>query len=512
MTKIDINWDEDDGSFEATFKESGRHGASDDEFLQMLSETKDQQVADFRVGDKVTGTISAISDHSDDVTIEIGTKTSAVMSKQELLEPDQDKVYKPGDSVEAFVVSKSGGEIVLGRSMSHRVAKDQALDSAYSAGLPVRGKVLKANKGGFDVQVLGKSAFCPVSQMDTKFVKEDEKDRYLGKEFDFLIEQMSGRNIVVSRAALLRKAQSEQLAVIKGRLGENPVFDGVVTELRDFGAMVDFSGINGMVHISEVSHSRVSHVSEVLQIGQTVKVKVLSIDEQKGLPRVGLSIKQAGENPWDAAADKLAVGQNYSGRVVRLETVGAFVEISPGLEGLIHISEMSWGKRINHPKEILKVGDVVNIRVLAVDLNSRRISLSLKSLDDDPWQKVERDLKPGTICKGKVSSLKGFGAIIDLEQGVTGMLPTGVLKAAYGEAYRRHASPPKDIEVVIAKIDPDERKILLTLPNLAADDGIDTDFKEYVESEKIRQASPAVKEKSTGSFGELLSRSLSGKK
>jgi small subunit ribosomal protein S1 len=510
--KIDITWDVDDGSFDAAFKESGQRIGGDNEFLQMLSEEKGQQITEFRVGDKVVGTISAISEFSDDVTVEVGSKTSAVMSKQELMEPDPTNSYKAGDQIEAFILSKAGGEIVLGRSMSHKVAKDQALDAAYAGELPVKGKVVKVNKGGFEVQVLGKLAFCPVSQMDTKFIKEDEKERYLGGEFDFIIEQMNGKNIVVSRSALLRQTQSEQLDIIKSQLAENSVFDGVVTELRDFGAMVEFKGIVGMVHISEVSHSRVANVSEVLQVGQKVKVKVLTIDEQKGMPRVGLSIKQAGEDPWDAAAEKLSVGQNYSGRVVRLETFGAFVEIFPGLEGLIHVSEMSWVKRINHPKDVLKQGDIVNVRVLSVDLTSHRISLSLKSLDDDPWQKVERELKPGTICKGKVSSLKGFGALIELEQGVLAMLPTGVLKAAFGEAYRKHATPLKELEVVISQIDQAERKILLSLPNLAADDAGATDFKEYVESERVRKAVAAPTEKSLGSFGELLTRSLTAKK
>ncbi len=509
VNKMEIKWDDDDGAFEAAIKGTSQGSDGNEEFLQMLEETKGAELAIFRVGDKVTGTISAISDHSDDVTVEIGSKTSAIISKQELMEPDPERVYRPGEIIEAFLVSKSGGEFVLGRSMSHRVAKDQALESAYSSRLPVKGKVVKENKGGFEVQLMGKTAFCPVSQMDLKFIKEDEKARYLGKEFDFIIDQMSGRNLVVSRSALLRQSQAEQLERLKERLSEGLILDGVVTELRDFGAIIDFSGLSGMVHISEVSHSRLAKVSDALQVGQQVKVKVLSIDEQKGQPRIGLSIKQAGEDPWNTAAEKLAVGQNYVGRVTKLEAFGAFVEIAPGLEGLVHVSEMAWTKRVHHPRDVVSVGDMVETRLLAVDPGTRRISLSLKALGDDPWLRVERELQPGKLVKAKVASLKAFGAIMDLDHGMTGLLPTAVLKAAFGEAFRKHATPPKELEVSVSKVDRDERKILLTLPNLSAGDEAENDYRDYLAGERARTATAGVtQEKSMGSFGELLTRSM----
>jgi small subunit ribosomal protein S1 len=511
-SKFEVKWDVDDGSFDAEFADSRKGLGGDDDFLAMLNSSDIKERASFQVGDAVRGTISAISDHSDDVTVEIGAKASAVIAKQDLYAGHEGKVFRQGDEIEAFVVSRSGGEIILARSLSQRAMGDQALEEAQANGMPVKGKVIKVNKGGFEVQVVGKSGFCPVSQMDLRFIKDEDKDRYIGKEFDFLVEQVSGRNIVLSRSALLKRGQAETIEKVKAAIKDQATYDGTVVELRDFGAIIEFLGLSGMAHISELSHSRVAHVSEVLAPGQDVRVKVLAVDEQKGQPRISLSIKQAMDDPWVEEAGKIAVGESYPAKVTRLEAFGAFAEIRPGIEGLIHVSELSWTKRVHHPREVLNAGDRITARVLSVDSATRRISLSLKSLFDDPWVKVERDLKVGAPAKGKVASLKAFGAIVDLEQGVQGLLPAGVLRHVFGDGFRKHVIPPKEIDVLIGRIDRDTRKILLSLPNVNADDENESEFRDYLQAEAVARESRGREERSVGSFGELLSKTLHSSK
>lgn len=508
MKKYEFNWEEEDSSFE-------NDTANDDsEFRRLFDATagKSDEGVRYRKGEKVRAMIVHLSDDGNDVMVEVGVKDSGIIPKQELLSEDGTFPYKVGDSIEAYVVSKKDAEILLSNSLSHKAMKESAIEDAYGSRIPVRGKVSAVNKGGFEISVLGRKAFCPISQIDLSRV--NDPNAYIGKEFDFLITKMQGRDLVVSRSALLKRKAQEALAELK--VGDE--VDGVVKELRDFGAMVDIGGVIGMMHISEVSFGRISHVSEVLSSGDKVRVKILKIEQQdaQSLPRISLSRKQVQSDPWLEVSEKIKVGDSYTGKVVRLAQFGAFVELFPGVDGLIHLSEMSWLKRVHNPSELLKQGDRVEVRILEIDIEKRRISLSIKSLDADPWLKVSKNFKEGDDYEVQVSSLKNFGALVELTEGVLGLVPRSSLFKAYGESYRKKASPPQKLKVKILRIDQEHRKILLSPAELGQDDESQKDYEEFLKLSSIKPDSSS-KEKSLesgkmGSFGEVLAESMKKRK
>lgn len=503
-SKFEVNWEDDDGSFDKEFSQKKSQEVR--EFEELMNETNATEVKNHFVGDKVKAMVTHLSADSNDVILELGGKVSCVMVKMELLDTNGDLKHQVGDEIEAYIVSKKNGEYVLSFSMGQGVANEEALELAYESKLPVKGKVIKENKGGFEVAILGKNGFCPVSQMDLKFV--EDKSVYLNKEFDFIITKLEKRNVVLSRSELLKRIQKEMLADIKSKLHENMILEGTVEDIRPFGLMVDIGGVTGMVHISEASHSRLVNLHDDFKIEKKVKVKILSIGNEEPIPRIALSIKQVEGDPWDTISEKVNVSEDVTGEIVRLEAFGAFVELSPGIEGLIHVSEMSWVQKVRHPKDILKTGDKVKVRVLSIDALSKRISLTMKSIEDDPWLKIGSHYKENSTYKASVQSLKGFGAICELEVGLSGLLPMGTIKKAFGESFKKHVSPPKELEVMIARIDQNEKKILLTLPNIESEDDDDQDVKEYLQKQEVKEA-PVSKD--TGSFGELLKKSMNKK-
>ena len=264
--------------------------------------------------------------------------------------------------------------------------------------------------------------------------------------------------------------------------------------------------MDGFLHISEMSYARLSRASDFLARGDKIRVKVLKVETVDDKKRISLSMKATEDDPWMTAQEKYKDGENYSGKVMRLESFGAFVELEPGVEGLVHISEMSWVKRIHHPADILKVGDRVSVRILSLDSNLKKISLSLKNIDDDPWLKITENYALGSTHTGKVERLKGFGAIVELEEGLSGLLPLGTLKKAFGESYRRESSPPKEIQVLIRDINLEEKKILLGLPNVEEENSDQEDYKEYLNQQKEKK--PKDTSNQRGTFGDILASKL----
>lgn len=490
--KYEINWESDDTSTEA------KKVSTENDFAALLAD--EAPVDDFfSKGELVTGIVSSTGDG--DILVDLGGKMSAILLRDSI---GENETFEKGQEVSAYVIGFADGTILLSKSMTSKMKGQEGLESAYSAKMAIKGKVLKANKGGFEVQVQGKVAFCPISQIDSKFVTNSEE--YIGRELEFLITQYSPKNIVVSRQALLRLKEKELIPELVERIKTDPFISGTVTDLKDFGAIVDLGGPQGMIHISEVAFGRINHPSEVLKIGETVRVKIIKI-ETGDKPKISLSLKQAGIDPWTEVDTLVKVDESYSGKVTRLADFGAFVEIKPGLEGLIHISEMSWTKRISHPKEVLSLGQLIVARVSAIDSLKQRISLTLKEAHQDPWLDVTTKLAISSIHKGKVQSLKNHGALIELDGGLTGFIPISQLKAAFGESYRKHASPPKDLDVEIAFVDPNLKKLGLKIPGISQGDDSLGDFKEYLENEKTKKEVP----KELGSFGELLQRASSKK-
>lgn len=508
MRYQDIQWeDEDSGFTDDKSKKKVEEEASFEDLL--LQDPGQDDEADIRVGRQVTGTITNISSHSNTVLVELDALNTAVMDKNQIVDDKGEMEFHVGDKITAYVISKSADEILLSRRMGQSKNPLEDLLMARNGQLPVKGKVTGENKGGFDVLILGKRAFCPVSQMDSKFVAN--KAEYINQEFNFLIEKVEegGRNILVSRSKLLRREGEAKITELEARVDQELILDGVIREVKDFGAFVDLGGFDGFLHVSEMSYARVNRASDYVQKGDKVRVKLQKIETTAdGKKRISLSMKAIQEDPWSTIASKFESGNSYAGTVVRLETFGAFVSLTPGVEGLIHISEMSWEKRINHPSEVLKVGDTVQVRIIDIKNAEQKMSLSLKNIDEDPWAKAEEKYASGTLFTGKVQSLKGFGAFVEIVPGVVGLVPTEILKKAYGESFKKKASPPQELNVVVRELNLGERKILLSLPEIKDDSGDIAAYQEYMQSQEDKTHVKAAQPQNRGSFGDILAAQL----
>ncbi|MFO7652254.1 MAG: S1 RNA-binding domain-containing protein [Candidatus Krumholzibacteriia bacterium] len=347
------------------------------EFARLLEQQEAAPTRVFRPGDKVTGTIVQIGEQ--DAYVDCGGRNELRLDVGELRGEDGQIAHAVGDEITAHVKKDSEGELGLTRALALDTAGLEALQQASESGTPVKGKVQDVNKGGLTVQVAGRRGFCPFSQIDLRRVEDPE--RFIGQELEFKILELSedGRNIVLSRRALLQERRETEATETRSTLALGDERTGRVTRLVPFGAFVDIGGVEGLVHISQISHERVSDPAEVLEEGQEVRVKVLEIQNlgQGRRERVGLSMKALAADPWPATAERLQPGTDVRGVVTRLVDFGVFVELEPGVEGLVHISEMA-DRRILHPRELVSEGDEVDVRVLTVDLERRRISLSLR--------------------------------------------------------------------------------------------------------------------------------------
>lgn len=509
MRYQDIQWEDEDSGFDDKKKSSSSEKEATFEDL-LASEADQVEEVEIRTGRQVSGTITNISQHSDTVLISLDSIHTAVMDKNQIVNEAGEFEFHVGDKITAYVVSKNDDEILLSRRMSTAKSSLEDLVMARNSKLPVKGKVTGENKGGFDVSIMGKRAFCPVSQMDSKFVSN--KAEYIGKEFVFLIEKVEegGRNILVSRSKLLKEEAEGKITELEQRLEKSEIImDGEIREVKDFGAFVDLGGFDGFLHVSELSYARINRAGEFVTKGDKVRVKVLRIETTAdGKKRISLSMKAIQEDPWGAIGTKYESGKSYPGTVQRLETFGAFVSLEPGVEGLIHVSEMSWEKRVNHPSEILKVGDSVNVRLIDIKPTEQKLSLSLKNIESDPWADAETKYAANSTFTGPVQSLKGFGAFVEIAPGVVGLVPTEILKKAYGESYKKRASPPQELNVVVRDLNLGERKILLSLPEIKDDSDDIAAYHEYMQSQESKASVKAQAPQNRGTFGDLLAAKL----
>jgi len=355
-------------------------GGNENEFAEMLAASEHAEPSEAESGDKLTGKIIQID--GPDAFVDCGLRNELPIAVKELKDADGELKFQVGDEITAYAQKGPDG-LILTLAINLREAGHEALMAAYAAGTPIQGKVGSTNKGGFSVDLSGTRAFCPFSQIDVR--RADNPEIFVGQTYQFTILELSedGRNIVVSRRALLQADRESQAKATRESLTLGDNLEGVVTRLVPFGAFVDIGGIEGLVHISQISHQRVGDPSDVLQDGQTVKVKILEI-QNLGMgrsERISLSIKALATDPWPETASSMVPGQDVTGRVTRLVDFGVFLELQPGVEGLIHISELA-NRRVIHPREILNEDEEINVRILDVDLDRRRISLSRKQAAD----------------------------------------------------------------------------------------------------------------------------------
>ncbi|MDR1241508.1 MAG: S1 RNA-binding domain-containing protein [Deltaproteobacteria bacterium] len=433
----------------------------DSTFAEMFAaqEKEEQSAVRLEVGRKVKAVVVAIT--NDTVFVSTGNKVDGLVEKAEL-EQDGVSACAVGDVLDLYVVHVSAQEVRLSKVVrgSGSLA---VLEDAKKSSVPVEGKVTALVKGGFSVDIMRRRAFCPLSQFDVRPVESPEN--CTGKSFNFIITKLeqNGRNIVISRRALLEAEQAEarEAFLASAQIGE--VREGTVERFTPFGAFVSLApGVEGMVHVSELSWSRVVQPDEVLNLGDKIRVKILSIDQEdkKGL-RVALSVRRITEDPWLTVGERVHAGDNITGKVLRLTTFGAFIEILPGIEGLAHISELSWEKRIAKAEECLTVGESVTVKVKEVDAEKRRVSLSLRDAAGDPWSRAAEDFPLQSEHAGRLEKRAAFGLFINLAPGVTGLMPNSILNAVRGKNRLARLSPGDELEVCIKEMDLPGRRITL---------------------------------------------------
>lgn len=475
---------------------------NDDEemsFAELFEEYDSKMSHELNQGDMVEGRIISIGTMN--VYIDTGTKSDGVVEKEELLDEDGQFPFAVGDKVKLYVVSLSESEILLSKAISG-AGKATMLYEAFQSKTPVEGKVTAVIKGGLNVDILGKRAFCPVSQIDVKYVENQEE--YVGHSFHFLITKFeaNGKNIVVSRRDLLNIEIKEKQKDFFGKVQEGDIVQGVVTKLMPYGAFIELMpGLEGMAHISELSWSRIEKAQEIVQPGDKVTVKLLKIEPSKesDTMKISLSMKQTSSNPWDNIQTLFNTGDQVSGRVVRLASFGAFVEIAPGVDGLVHISEMSHTKRVLKPEDVVQKGDNVQVVIKSVDMDAKRISLSMKDALGDPWTGAAAKYETGSVVQGVLEKREQFGLFINLEPGVTGLMPSSHISNSANAAEFEKLKPGDSIKVMIHQVDEDKRRITLTSPDQKNSDN----WKQFADSKK---------EHSFGSMGDILQQALEKKK
>ncbi len=421
--------------------------------------------SDLRPGQIIFAKVVSIS--HDSVFVDIGAKAEGVIPKSELEEEGQELQLKEGDKVEARIRKIEGGSVQLGRVPAHlSLRKREELKEAHRTKIPVDGVVQATNKGGFDVDVSGVRVFCPASQMD---VRPAKAEAYIGKKFPFVIVEFKdgGRNIVVSRRQLLEEENRRKAEQVLSEITEGSVRTGTVTTLKDYGAFVDLGGLEGLVHVTEICHGHINKPNQVLKLGQEVQVQVLKIEEpkdekKKGQPdqqKISLSIKALQEDPWARAKDEIREGTRVSGKVARLTKFGAFVELYPGVDGLIHISNMTLDRRVHNPGDVVKVGEEVEARVMSVDWDKQRIGLSLVKTP----QELADELKQGKVVEGKVDRIEDFGVFVRLPNGARGLVPARETGTGQGSDLKKVFNSGEQVKVLVQDVDRKSGRIRMSI-------------------------------------------------
>ncbi|MDX2006632.1 MAG: 30S ribosomal protein S1 [Meiothermus sp.] len=420
-------------------------------------------------GQVITGTVVLIT--NDGVMVDIGARTEAIipfnqLTEENLPEEELKNMLRPGDAVSAYVVRADldNGQVVLSKKRAESDNSWVKIQALFDSAEPVMVTVKEQVKGGLVATVEGVRAFLPASQVDLK--RTPELSEYVGQSFEVKIIELNrkkGRVILSRRVVLETEAKAAREGVLS-KLAEGDIVEGQVVEVTEFGVFVALGGVDGLVHRSEITWGRFNHPRDVVQKGQSVRAKVLSVDNDR--ERVNLSIKTLSADPWLTVAEKHPIGSRLNGKVVGLTQFGAFVEVEPGLEGLIHISELSWTKRPKHPSEILKEGQEVEAQVLRIDPNERRLSLGLKQTQPDPWKTLPERYPPGTPVKGRVTGLTDFGVFVEIEPGIEGLIHVSEIDYQRVEKPSEMFKKGDEVEAAILQIDPVEQRISLSRKRL----------------------------------------------
>ncbi|MBO6577319.1 MAG: 30S ribosomal protein S1 [Rhodothermales bacterium] len=404
----------------------------------------------------VSGKIVSIGEK--DVVIDIGFKSDGIVPKNEF-----DEELKTGDEVEVFLERMEDrlGQLVLSKTKADTVRRWRKIESAFENETVLEGTIVRRIKGGMIVELFdGLEAFLPGSQIDVRPVRDF--DAYLEKRMEFKIVKLNpaNENIVVSHKALIEKDLQKQRESILSTMEPGQILEGTVKNITDFGVFIDLGGVDGLLHITDLSWGRVTHPSELVQLDDKLNVVVLDYDKER--QRISLGLKQLQEHPWENIMEKYAPGVEVEGKVVSITDYGAFVELEKGIEGLVHISEMSWTEHIRHPSQMVALGQVVKVKILNIDHEGKKISLGMKQLEPDPWENIAERYPPGTVMRGRVRNITNFGVFVEIEPGIDGLVHISDL--SWTKKVRHPSEMVKkgqELDVVVLNIDSDDRRISL---------------------------------------------------
>jgi small subunit ribosomal protein S1 len=441
----------------ASIEELERPEYSETQFQEMMA-LYDESISGIEEGQIVKGRIVSLGPN--EVMVDIGFKSEGAVPIKEFTDPSAIQI---GQDIEVFLesVEDQEGQVVLSKQKADFMRVWDKIKEAHDTGNTVKGKLMRRIKGGIVVDLFGVDAFLPGSQIDIRQVKNF--DQFIGQEFAFRIIKLNKarRNIVVSRRAVLEAERARLREQIIKELEEDQVREGVVKNITDFGAFIDLGGVDGLLHITDMSWGRVGHPSEMVSIGDRIKVKVLNYDRER--ERISLGLKQLTPHPWENIEEKYPEGSRTRGKVVSITDYGAFVELEEGIEGLVHISEMSWTQHVRHPSKLVSIGDLVEVAVLKIDKENQKISLGMKQTEADPWETLDAKYPPGTRLEGTVRSLTNFGAFVEIEENIDGLVHisdmswTRRIRQA-GEMFKKGDVIP----VVVLEIDKKRRRISLS--------------------------------------------------
>jgi len=427
-----------------------------------LTQLYEQSFQEVPTGKIVTGTVVEISD--DLVMVDVGYKTEGRLPIDECKDGNGDVTVSVGDEIEVLVDSKKEDDLILSRDKALRSKVWKDIIAAHEDGSTVQGTVINKVKGGLSVDI-GVVAFLPGSQIEIHPVRDF--DRYVGKSYDFNILKYDRKrnNVVLSHKTILEKEREEKKKGLLDQLEEGMVVEGTVKNITDYGLFIDLGGIDGLLHITDMSWGRIRHPADNYSKGDKITVKVLSFDKEK--ERVSLGLKQLIKNPWDTISERYIVNSIVEGKVVSYTDYGAFVELEPGVEGLVHVSEMFWTKKIRHPSTVVGVGETIHVAVLEVDAENRRISLGLKQTMENPWDAMKAKYPEGSIIEGKIRNITDFGMFVGIESDIDGLIHVSDISWTKrikhpGELYKKG----QEVKAVVLKVDAENEKFSLGVKQL----------------------------------------------
>ncbi|SDK95357.1 30S ribosomal protein S1 [Aliiruegeria lutimaris] len=440
--------------------------ATMDEFEALLKESFEIDTPN--EGSVVKGTVIAIE--AGQAIIDVGYKMEGRVDLKEFADPGEAPEIAVGDAVEVFLdrVENARGEAVISRDKARREEAWDRLEKAYADEARVEGAIFGRVKGGFTVDLGGAVAFLPGSQVDVRPVRDAGPLMGLKQPFQILKMDRRRGNIVVSRRAILEESRAEQRAEVIGKLAEGDAVDGVVKNITEYGAFVDLGGVDGLLHVTDMAWRRVNHPSEILSIGETIKVQVIKINKETH--RISLGMKQLQDDPWNSVEAKFPLESVHTGRVTNITDYGAFVELEPGVEGLVHVSEMSWTKKNVHPGKIVSTSQEVEVMVLEIDTAKRRVSLGLKQTMRNPWELFSESHPEGTEVEGEVKNITEFGLFIGLPGDIDGMVHLSDLSwDQRGEEAIQEYRKGDVVKAVVTEVDVDKERISLSIKALGGD-------------------------------------------